>query len=133
MAQSTMTNKEEAENGATAPERMYEGVSYTPRVDILETEDDIRIFADMPGCQPNDIDIEFEGGQLEITGKCPPRQENVEYLLREYGVGNYHRAFTISEAIDPDHIQAAYAQGVLTLTLPKSPAAKPKRISVSAK
>ena len=132
MAQSTTTNKEENANGATAPESLYEGVYYTPRVDIRETDDEIVIDADMPGCQPNDIDVEFENGQLLIFGKCPPRQENVEFLLREYGVGNYHRTFTISEAVDADRIQAAYKQGVVTLTLPKSTAAKPKRISVNA-
>jgi HSP20 family protein len=128
-----MTTKDEAENGAAAPERMYEGISYTPRVDILETDNDITILADMPGCQPNEIDVEFERGQLEISGKCPPRQENVEYLLREYGVGNFYRAFTISEGIDTDRINAQYSQGVLTLALPKSAAAKPRRISVNAK
>jgi HSP20 family protein len=133
MTQSAMTTKEEAENGAAAPERMYEGVSYTPRVDIQETDNDITIFADMPGCEPSAIDVEFERGHLEISGKCPPRQENVEYLLHEYGVGNYYRAFTISEGIDTDHINATYSQGVLTLALPKSAAAKPKRISVNAK
>ena len=85
----------------------------------------------MPGCQPNDIDVEFENGQLQIFGKCPPRQENVEFLLREYGVGNYHRSFTISEAVDTDQIHANYKQGVLALALPKSAAAKPKRISVN--
>jgi HSP20 family molecular chaperone IbpA len=132
MTQSTMTNKEEAANGATAPESMYEGICYTPRVDIRETDDEITIEADMPGCRPNDIDVQFENGQLEILGKCSPRQENVEYLLREYGVGNYHRSFTISEAVDTDQIRASYKQGVLTLALPKSAAAKPKRISVKA-
>jgi HSP20 family protein len=132
MTQDTMTRKEEAANGATSAESMYEGIAYTPRVDIHESDDEITIFADMPGCQPSDIDVEFENGQLQIFGKCPPRQENVENLLREYGVGNYHRSFTISEAVDTDQIHANYKQGVLTLALPKSASAKPKRIAVNA-
>ncbi len=132
MAQNVMPTKEEAQNDTTAPERLHEGMSYAPRVDILETENDIVLYADMPGCKPEDINLEFENGQLQIFGRCQPRQEGTEYLLQEYGVGNYYRSFTINEQIDPNRISATYKQGVLTVQLAKSEAAKPKRISVKA-
>ena len=132
MAQNAMATKAEESSDAVHPERMHEGVQYAPRVDILETENEISIYADMPGCKPEDVDVEFDNGQLELFGKCTPRQDNVHYLLREYGVGNYHRTFTISESIDVAGLSASYKQGVVIVRLPKSEASKPKRIPVQA-
>jgi HSP20 family molecular chaperone IbpA len=56
MTENVMTCKDESTNGASAPERIEAGLSYTPRVDIFESEDEIAIYADMPGCKPDDID-----------------------------------------------------------------------------
>jgi HSP20 family protein len=132
MAQNMMARKEEAQTDVATPERIHEGIYYTPRVDILETENELSIEADLPGCKPEDVDIRYENGQLEIHGKCAPRHENVNYLLNEYGIGDYYRTFTIPEAIDADKISATYKQGVLTVHLPKSEAVKPRRIGVNA-
>ena len=132
MAQNVMAQKEESKADVTTPEPTHGGITYVPRVDILETENELLVYADMPGCKPEDVDIRYENGQLEIYGKCPPRHENVEYLLNEYGVGDYYRTFTINEAIDAGKITATYKQGVLTVHLPKSEAAKPRRITVKA-
>lgn len=132
MAQNAVMNERSAKNEASAPERIQGGNTYTPRVDILETEREFVIYADLPGCKPDDIDIRYENGQVEIYGQCPPRQENANYLLNEYDVGDYYRSFTIGEAIDPTKIDATFKQGVLTLHLPKSAAAMPSRIKVKA-
>ena len=132
MTQNAIANKEEGKADSALPESIHGGTSYTPRVDILETENELEVFADMPGCKPEDVDVRYENGQLEIHGKCAPRQENVEYLLQEYGVGDYYRSFSVSEAIDPGQIMATYKQGVLAVHLPKSAAAKPRRITVTA-
>src|SRR2546426_398813 len=99
MAQNMVARKEEKRD-VTTPESMHGGISFTPRVDILEMENELTIYADLPGCKPEHVDIRFENGQLEIHGKCASRQESADYLLNEYGVGDYYRAFTISEAID---------------------------------
>jgi HSP20 family protein len=130
MTQNSLAGKEDASVAGQVPESIHGGISYTPRVDILEIETELTIFADLPGCKPEDVNVRFENGQLEIHGKCQPRQENVDYLLNEYGVGDYYRAFTIGEAIDAVRITATYKQGVLTLHLPKTASATPKRIQV---
>lgn len=132
MAQNMVAQKEETKTDVSIPEQTHGGVCYTPRVDILETENELVVYADMPGCRPEDVDIRYENGQLEIHGKCPPRQEHVDYLLNEFGVGDYYRAFTINEAIDTSQITATFKQGVLTVHLPKSESAKPRRITVQA-
>jgi HSP20 family molecular chaperone IbpA len=130
MAQNMVAQKEEAKTDVTTREPTRGGICYTPRVDIVETEDELVVYADMPGCRPEDVDIRYENGELEIHGKCPTRQENVDYLVNEFGVGDYYRSFTINEAIDATKITATFKQGVLTVHLPKSEAAKPRRIAV---
>ena len=132
MTQNSLASKEDARTDATTPEPMHGGISYTPRVDILETEGELTIYADLPGCKPEDVSVRYDNGQLEIHGKCPPRQENVAYLLAEYGMGDYYRAFTIGEVIDAPKIAAKIKQGVVTVHLPKTAAATPRRIAVQA-
>lgn len=106
--------------------------TYMPQFDIQETDDELVLYGDMPGVGPEDIDIRFENGELSIHGKVAPRHENVEFLYREYGVGNYHRTFAIGEMIDVEKICAEMRHGVLTVHLPKSEQAKPRRIEVRA-
>jgi len=106
------------------------GHCYRPHVDILESGDELTVLADVPGASPDGIDVHFEDGTLAIHARVPPRNEEVDFLVREYGVGDYYRTFEVNESIDPDKISAQYADGVLTLHLPKSEAAKPRKIPV---
>ncbi|MCS7237852.1 MAG: Hsp20/alpha crystallin family protein [Thermoguttaceae bacterium] len=112
-------------------EHLRQGVCYLPLVDIVEKAEEIILKADIPGTRPENIDVNFEDGILTIYAKVDPRQEpGTQYLLREYGVGDYHRSFQVSEAIDASRITAEYADGVLTLHLPKAEAARPRKIPV---
>jgi len=109
------------------------GCHYRPNVDILERADELVVLADVPGSTGEDIDVDFEDGTLTIHARVGPRQEqSTEYILREYGVGDYSRTFRVSEAIDSAKISAEYADGVLTLHLPKAASTKPRKIDVKA-
>jgi HSP20 family protein len=132
MAKNALVKKDEKRTQLTKPERTRGGVTYTPRCDIGETEDELVLYADLPGVKPDGVDVRFENGSLEIHGKCEPRQAGEDYLLSEYGVGDYYRAFTINEAVDADKIAAELKHGVLTVRLPKSEAVKPRKIAVKA-
>jgi len=106
-------------------------LQYRPVVDILETAEELRVLADVPGAKAEDIEINFEKGVLTIHARVGPRQpEGVSYLLREYGVGDFHRVFEVSESIDADRITAEHADGVLILHLPKAEKAKIRKIEV---
>lgn len=112
-------------------ERTRSGRFYRPNCDIVETEDELLVRADVPGATGEEIAVKFEEGMLSIHAPVAPRQgEDTEYLLHEYGVGDYYRTFQVSEAVDASRISAEYVDGVLTLHLPKAEAAKPRRISV---
>ncbi|MBN1395909.1 MAG: Hsp20/alpha crystallin family protein [Pirellulales bacterium] len=122
--------KPEAES-AVAAERIRGGQCYRPNVDILEEDDELLVLADVPGAKADSIYVKFEDGTLEIHAAVEPRQnDGQEYLLREYGLGDYYRSFQVSEAIDAGKISANYADGVLTLRLPKAESLKPRKIAV---
>jgi HSP20 family protein len=128
----TAVTKQEQKGELSTPERTRGGVAFTPRVDILETDAKLLLYADLPGVRPEDLDIRFENGELILLGKCSARNNNANHLLTEYGVGDFYRVFSISEAIDGSGIDASLKNGVLTVQLPKTEKAKPKRISVKA-
>lgn len=130
MDQEKANNKTEPEE-ATVTEHTRSGRAYRPNVDILEQTDELLVLADVPGAKGDEIDVKFEDGTLSIHAQVEPRQEGDNpFLLREYGVGDYYRTFRVSEAVDASKITADYADGVLTVHLPKAEAVKPRKISV---
>jgi HSP20 family protein len=130
MASDTSLEKREAKETART-ERTWSGRYYTPNVDILESENELTVLADMPGVSAGDVDIRFENGELSIHGKVKPRQEEgTSYVLYEYGLGDFYRTFQISETIDAERITAECKDGVLTLHLPKVERVKPRKIAV---
>jgi HSP20 family protein len=101
-------------------------------MDIVETPEEIRLIADMPGVTPDDLDIEFEQDQLNIRGRVEPRQAEgkTRWLLREYGVGSFQRSVGTGRGLDTGRITAELKDGVLTVHLPKSEEMKPRQIKV---
>ncbi len=130
MATTALTKKDRQTDLAQTEPYRDPNLLYTPRVDILETEDELTLYADVPGVEPGDVDVRFENGELVIHGRCQPRQRGEEYLAWEFGVGDYYRAFAVNDVINADQISAELKNGVLTVHLPKSEAVKPKRIPV---
>ena len=104
---------------------------YRPDVDIVENAEGVTVFADMPGVAAGDVDVSYKDGTLSIRGRVQPRlEEDVAVVSREYGVGDFYRAFAVSKSIAADRIDAKLADGVLTLHLPKVDAVKPRRIEI---
>lgn len=129
MANATAMEKKNSE--VVTPERMKSGRVYSPPVDIIETPEELLLVADVPGATAENIDIRFEQGELTLSAQVTPRQsETNRFLLREYGVGDYLRVFSIGESIDPAQIQAEAQNGVLVIHLPKVENAKPRKIEV---
>lgn len=103
---------------------------FVPRIDVVEEPERYVLRADMPGCDREAIDVRYEKGSLTIRGRAPERWTGVRPAHREYGVGDFLRRFNVTESIDVEKIGADYADGVLTLILPKVEAAKPRTIKV---
>jgi HSP20 family molecular chaperone IbpA len=105
MSTQLTTHDPKQEQGTVATvERTRGGLSYSPRIDIWESDDELVLYADMPGVSAENLDIQFENRELRILGKVAPRHEDINFLYGEYGVGDFYRTFTIGETIDSDKI-----------------------------
>ena len=106
------------------------GSTYLP-LDIYEREDAYIVKAFVPGVTPEHLDITTQQNTVTIRAEQPvEQQEGVRYYLRERMGGTWLRSFELPLAIDADHIDARLENGVLTLTLPKAPEAKPHKVQI---
>jgi HSP20 family protein len=97
------------------------GVFY-PRTDIKETKKNIKIVSEMPGMDPNDIDVSVHNGILTITGETKGEKEETgtDYHHIERSYGCFSRSITIPDSVDSEKVESTYKNGVLTVTLPKT-------------
>ncbi|MFO0928171.1 MAG: Hsp20/alpha crystallin family protein [Gemmataceae bacterium] len=107
-------------------------VVYTPHVDILELPEELVLYLDVPGVRSEDVEIDFERGELTVRARRLPRPEGGTRLMQEFVVGDYYRAFLISQDIAADRISAELKHGVLTVHLPRADAAQPRKIAVKS-
>jgi HSP20 family protein len=114
--------------GHESAERAPHTVS--PPVDIYETEKTYVVVADMPGVAPSGLSVEAERGTLIIRGK--PEHPATPPDYQEFELGEYYRAFTLTEDLDTDGITAALRDGVLRVEIPKSVQTQPRRIPVKS-
>jgi len=112
------------------PESTRGGIYFTPRFDIYETENELLLMAEVPGVKAEDVNLHYEQGELILHAQVKPRANPERFLAREYEVGDFYRAFKVSESIDASKIEASCKNGVLTLHLPKVEAARPRQIKV---
>jgi HSP20 family protein len=105
---------------------------WTPAVDIYETENDLVVKADLPEVELKDIDVRVENQTLTIAGERKfEKQDNVAgYHRIERSYGNFTRSFAVPNSFDTDKIAASFKNGVLSVSLPKKEAAKPRQIKV---
>ena len=105
---------------------------WAPAVDILETENDLVVKADIPGVDLKDIDILLENGTLTLKGerKFETEEKNKGFHRLERSYGSFVRYFTVPDTVAAENVHADYHNGVLTITLPKKEIAKPKTIKV---
>jgi HSP20 family molecular chaperone IbpA len=117
----------------TPAEHTKPGLTFTPAVDIFETDSEITLLADMPGVKPKDLTIDLRDDVLSLAGEIdsPEAAKEME-VLREYEMGTYVRQFTLSELIDQAKIEADLKDGVLRLSLPKVEPAQPRKIKVKS-
>jgi HSP20 family protein len=131
-----MAEKEMQKREASSPvetERTTARKVFIPRVDICETKDAIVLLADMPGVDEKSIDITLEKNVLTLLGRVESETyEGYRTAYVEYEGGDYERAFTLSDEIDRDRIEASVKNGVLRLTLPKAEPVKLRKINVKS-
>ena len=106
--------------------------TWTPSVDIYETENALVLTAEVPGVEENDIEIRIEDNTLSLKGERnfekETNEENYHRIERSYG--SFYRSFTIPRNVDQDKIKAEHDSGVLRITMPKKPESKPKTVKV---
>lgn len=103
-----------------------------PRADAWEDDEQVGIEMALPGVTPEQVDITFEQDTITIQGTLQAEAEGKNWILRERPRGTFRRRFTLQVPIDPERVEASYRDGVLYLTLPKSEAVKPRKITVKS-
>ena len=102
-------------------------------MEALRRGDQFIVSIDVPGTDPNDIDVTLERNVVEITAhRQPIRQEGDEVIVDERPQGEFRRQLFLGENLDPDNLSAACDRGVLTLTIPVSEASKPRKVQIGS-
>lgn len=109
-------------------------LAWVPAVDIYDEGEALSLEAELPGYRKEDIDVRVENGVLFITGerqRSEPRSgRKRSYVRSERSFGRFTRSFSLPSEVDSGRIEAAYRDGVLTVTLPKTEASRPREIDV---
>ena len=109
--------------------------AWTPAVDVFEDKDAVKIVAELPGVKAEDVKISLESQTLTMRGEkrqvAEEKTERVHRYERTYGA--FERTFALPRTVDADRIEASYADGLLTVTLPKVERARPRQIEIRTK
>ena len=105
---------------------------WAPRTDLVEKDDAFHLRLDVPGMSKEDISINLQNGTLTVSGERTSErtEEDEEYVRVERAFGTFHRTFRLPDAVDEDHIEAAYEDGVLTIHVPKTEANTRRQIEI---
>ncbi len=107
--------------------------SWVLPVDVREDENAVEVAASLPGFAKDDIDVSVEDGRLTIRAETSNAEETERdgYVVRERHSGSFYRTLRLSDRVDDAAATSRYADGVLTVTIPKREESKPKRIEVA--
>jgi len=111
-----------------------EGGFSSPKVDVVEKDNNYLVTAEMPGFTPENIDVSVEGNTLTLRGEVKKENEKDEgqYHLKERQMSSFVRRIPLPSDVNPDQCSADFDNGVLKLTLPKREEAQPKRINIGS-
>jgi HSP20 family protein len=106
--------------------------AFAPAFEVKETHESFVLKADLPGVAEKDLDIALHNGVLTVSGsrQAEERKDGESYALYERQYGSFSRSFALPDVADGERIEAALTSGVLTLTIAKKTAAKPRKISI---
>ena len=106
----------------------------SPAVDIAEDDKSFKLTAELPGMSEKDVQVSLSGNTLTIKGekRHESKEAKQDYYLTERSYGEFRRSFMLPEGVDGNKIDAAFANGVLTVKIPKTAQAAPKKIDVKA-
>ena len=109
------------------------GIDYIPSVEIEETDDNFYIKLEVPGLDPQDIDIEVKDNSVSISGerKSESKTEAKGFVRSEIRYGKFERVIPLSTRVENENVKAEYKEGILSLTLPKVEAEKHKAVKVA--
>ncbi|MGA2762001.1 MAG: Hsp20/alpha crystallin family protein [Spirochaetia bacterium] len=104
----------------------------TPAVDVKETDSEYLMEVELPGLTEKDVEVKLDNNLLTISSRKEEKKEEKKngYLMRERRASSFTRSFVLPEGIDREKIAAEFKNGILNLSFPKTPAAKPKMIEV---
>src|SRR5256714_2692146 len=107
---------------------------WIPAMDLVETDDDFVLRADLPGLTEDDVNIELEDNVLTLSGerKSEREEKNEGYYRVERASGSFQRSLTLPEGVDPEGIRASFENGVLEVRVPKPEQRKPRKVTISA-
>lgn len=110
----------------------WNGGEFVPAIDVSEDENSVTLRAEVPGLTRDDITVSVDHGILTVSGEKreEAHDEGEHYTRTERRYGHFERRMRLPENVDAEHIDAAYKDGVLTVTVPKTEESKPQRIEV---
>lgn len=111
------------------------GVSGLPAIDLYQNEDEVVVKAALPGLKAEDVQISVTADMLTLRGEFKQEgdQKEVAYSIREHRYGLFERSVMLPTDVQTDKAKAEFENGILTITLPKTEAVKPKTINIKAK
>lgn len=107
--------------------------AWAPPVDIRETKEMLEVTVELPGIDPDNVEVTVDNGVLNIRGERAVEKgaEDTVYHRVERAYGTFERRFALPRSVDPERIQANYRHGLLVLTVPKRDEAKPRSVKVN--